>query len=94
MTSCGFGEGCDLARSEVLQNWVRDCSSCDVCNNWHKQVGVSCLFSEVMPMFGGRFAESRAFVGVCFGTSSATCDRKRLDTGVCAVTAGSGSTDF
>ena len=59
MTSCGFGEGCDLARSEVLQNWVRDCSSCDVCNNWHKQVGVSCLFSEVMPMFGGRFAESR-----------------------------------
>ena len=64
MAPCGFGEECDLTRSEVLQNRVRDCSSCDVCDNLHEQVSVSSLLSKVMPMLsadaeGTRFTESR-----------------------------------
>ena len=32
MTPSGVGEGGGLARSEVLQNWVREV--CNTCTNW------------------------------------------------------------
>ena len=50
VSSCGFGEWRDLARSEILQDWVWDCSSCDVCNNLHEQVAVSSLLTKIVPM--------------------------------------------
>ena len=50
MSLCGVGQGCDLSRSEVLQNCARDSWCCDVGNNVHKQVAVSSLLSKVIPM--------------------------------------------
>ena len=36
VSSCGFGEGCDLSSSEVLENGVQDSGCSDVGNNLHK----------------------------------------------------------
>ena len=55
--------------SEVLQDWVWESGSCDACDNLHKEVVVSGLFIEVIPMFcahaeGSWFAEPwHAFEG-------------------------------
>ena len=90
MSSCGFGEWRDLARSEVLHNSVRDCSSCDVCNNLHEQVSrKSYQCPARMPRGPGSL--NRGIRRSVLGTRSATSARKRFDTEVWTRTAGSGS---
>ena len=83
---------CDLARSEVLQNSMRDSGSCDAGNNLYQQVTVSSLFSKVAPMLRAR-AEGSWFTESWHAFESGrnqlcNLDKKMCDTGVCAATSG------
>ena len=77
MTPCGFGEGCGWARSEELQNWVRDCGRCDVCDNLFKEVVVSNLFSTVVPML--RAHAERAWFACVSGVNGDQLSNLRLE---------------